>query len=63
MLQELKLAEIVNNHQKIFGFECEDSLHLQQIAFQFISLCFSCILWLLLLQRLSQFKEMMFTGL
>jgi hypothetical protein len=39
------LTEIVKNPYKIFGFVTSDSLHLQQIAFQFISLCFSCIKW------------------
>lgn len=59
MLQELKIAQIVNNTAKIFGFKCKYPLHLQQIAFQFISLCFSCSLWLLLLQRLSQLRDLM----
>jgi hypothetical protein len=57
MLQQLKLTGFVNNPHKIFGFQLKESLHLHQIAFQFISLCFSCLLWMLLLQRLSQFKE------
>jgi len=55
MLKDLNLTEIVNIRCEIFGFKCQDSLHLQQIAFQFISLCSSCSIWLLLLQRLSQF--------
>ena len=57
MLQQLKLTKIVNNPDEIFGFEYKYFLHLHQIAFQFISLCFSCILRVLLLQRLSQFKK------
>jgi hypothetical protein len=43
MLQQMKLTGIVNNLSKIFGFQLKESLHLHQIAFQFISLCFSCV--------------------
>ncbi len=45
MLQQTQLTEMKKNLHEIFGFECQVSLHLQQIAFQFISLCFSCFLF------------------
>jgi hypothetical protein len=43
MLEQIKITEIVNILTKIFGFQLKESLHLHQIAFQFISLCFSCV--------------------
>ena len=45
MLQQTQLIKMEKNLHEIFGFECQDSLHLHQIAFQFISLCFSCFLF------------------
>jgi len=39
-----RFPDFANNCHKIFGFTILYSLHLYQIAFQFISLCFSCSL-------------------